>query len=274
MLRTTSLTAGLLAALLGIEPCLAEAVGVVRLLRKDGGQHFFTTSCPEAENARAQHNYVVEGFGFNIYDSPVDGSVPFYRFFGFRDHVYTASEDERKKLEAGGYVAEGVLGHLFTDPRPDHVPLYRAFERRGGRHIYTVSKDEYDTIPALYGYEQEGIAGYVPSSGRQCQIRFDDTPTDFNLQRRTFCVKDGVLPDWIEVRRLYDSSCPREGGGPFASNAWSAVFLPPLPSGFELKVCSLARVPDGWADLGLFRSGLCSRDFAPDSHDMRTIKKQ
>lgn len=52
-----------------------------------------------------------------------------------------------------------------TDSASDAKPIYRLYMPSTGEHLYTSDKHEYDTLYQKYGWGQEGIGWYAPSSG-------------------------------------------------------------------------------------------------------------
>lgn len=96
------------------------------------------------------------------------------------DHFYTASDGELVNAGRLGYSYEGIAGYIFqvADNAPGHilrasgtpsgakvvealVPLYRLFSPKGNDHFYTISKGESDNAVAKFGYQYEGIVGWV-----------------------------------------------------------------------------------------------------------------
>lgn len=52
-----------------------------------------------------------------------------------------------------------------TNASSDTKPIYRLYMPSTGEHLYTSDKNEYDTLYQKYGWGQEGIGWYAPSSG-------------------------------------------------------------------------------------------------------------
>jgi hypothetical protein len=75
---------------------------------------------------------------------------PGYPFYGYGDHLYTTSEEERNDAIARwGYEYERVVGYVYpagTRPGPDYVSLYRLTSDRVpcGDHFYTTSSSTRD----------------------------------------------------------------------------------------------------------------------------------
>ena len=87
------------------------------------------------------------------------------------------------------YRSEGIAGHVFAEPRPDTVPLYRWFHPRLGTHYYTIHAGAPDRPNSV----DEGII---------CQVHDQNAP--------------GTVPlyDWSNGRdHLYTTKTDGEGAG-------------------------------------------------------------
>lgn len=131
--------------------------GLVRVHRsqnRDAGQHLYTTSMLEIEDARAL-TLEVEGY-FSLSRVHAEGTAPLVRCYaGAGDHVLTID------ASCEGAANEGVVGYIATAPVEGTVPLHRMY--RGGErpdHFFTTSAPERYIAGAL-GYRDEGIVGYV-----------------------------------------------------------------------------------------------------------------
>lgn len=62
-----------------------------------------------------------------------------------------------------GGEAKSALGQFMTSGSgsSDKVPLYRAFSQSANRHLFTPSYQELRSAESNYGYQDEGVAGYV-----------------------------------------------------------------------------------------------------------------
>jgi hypothetical protein len=131
------------------------------------GDHFFTTSEGERDNAIANVGYLSEGIACWVPSVPQQvGRVPFYRLFRDEngDHFYTTSAAERDNAIASfGYVFEGVAADVFAGPEQNTVPLHRLFHPGNGDHFYTTSGPERDNAVTTFGYVSEGVAAWVPT---------------------------------------------------------------------------------------------------------------
>ncbi len=128
-------------------------IGVHRSLSTSTGEHFYTTSRPEA----ACCSYTVEFYDYYyLYRSDNSRVVPFYRCLlanGF--HFYTRSATCEG---SAGARMEGIMGYIGTSASCGSVPLYRLL--RGNDHFFTTSAAERDSAVAS-GYRLESTAGYV-----------------------------------------------------------------------------------------------------------------
>ena len=98
-----------------------------------------------------------------------------YRFWSpfLNTHFYTASEDEKDKLEqdyAGIWTYEGEAYHaLPDDDEAGSAPVYRFWSNSLGIHFYTMDEDERDSLINKYPdvWDFEGIAWYAFPKGEQ-----------------------------------------------------------------------------------------------------------
>jgi hypothetical protein len=102
----------------------ADATLLFRLLGGNG-DHFYTTSAAERDNAIVNLGYVLEGVACEVFPAPQAGTTPLFRLLGGNgDHFYTTSAAERDNAVANlGYVSEGVACEVFPaggeQPFPD-----------------------------------------------------------------------------------------------------------------------------------------------------------
>src|ERR1035441_5674651 len=97
------------------------------------GDHFYTTSTSERDNAVADDGYHFEGIASYVYDAQQAGTAAFYRLFspGSGDHFYTTSTTERDNAVTNdGYRSEGVACYVYGTHPTDPTPLYRFFKDR------------------------------------------------------------------------------------------------------------------------------------------------
>lgn len=59
----------------------------------------------------------------------------------------------------GGY--EGTLGYWTPNPSCGTMPLHRLYHAASNNHFYTLSDAERDNAVTAFGYESQGVAGYV-----------------------------------------------------------------------------------------------------------------
>ena len=131
------------------------------------GDHFYTTSIAESNNAVAQDGYHFEGTACYVYDSQQPGTVPFFRLLNDSDgdHFYTASIAESNNAVAqDGYHFEGTACYVYDSQQPGTVPFFRLLDDSDGDHFYTASIAESNNAVAQDGYHFEGTACYVYDS--------------------------------------------------------------------------------------------------------------
>jgi hypothetical protein len=128
------------------------------------GDHFYTISVPERDNAFAFLDYLEEGTACYVYAAPASNTTPLYRCLNLAsgDHFYTISSAERDSaINAYGYRDEGIACHVFAAAQPGTVPLLRLLNKANGDHFYTTSQSEANSAVYAFGYQAEGIACHV-----------------------------------------------------------------------------------------------------------------
>src|SRR6266508_3990202 len=129
------------------------------------GDHFYTPSTAERDNAVANLGYVDEGVACW---APVIlqgvGRTGFFRLFSpaSGDHFYTTSAPERDNAVANlGYINEGIACDVLGAAGAGTTSLFRAFSPAGGDHFYTTDVAERDNAVVNLGYLDEGVACHV-----------------------------------------------------------------------------------------------------------------
>ena len=92
------------------------------------GDHFYTTSAAERDNAIANVGYTDEGTACYVFNSQAQGTTPLFRLLNPNngDHFYTTSAAERDNAIANiSYIYEGIACYVFGWFVQDTTPLYR-----------------------------------------------------------------------------------------------------------------------------------------------------
>jgi lysine/ornithine N-monooxygenase len=142
-----------------------QTVPLYRLLKNGTGNHFYTTSAAERDNAVKSYGYKYEGIAGYVFSTQVADSIPLYRLVlstsTALDHFYTTSAAERDNaVKSYGYKYEGVQCYVLATQMRDTTPLYRLVNGKPD-HFYTISSTEKDNAVKSYGYKYEGIASYI-----------------------------------------------------------------------------------------------------------------
>ena len=119
--------------------------------------HFYSDSVAEIDG----NGFTMEAQDFFfVYASGVDGLVPMFRCIkaGGRRFLTSSTDCEM----TGG--PELTLGFMAPDDRCGAIPLYRVYAPASDDHFYTISLAERDNAIAMYGYQDQGITGYVFTS--------------------------------------------------------------------------------------------------------------
>lgn len=144
---------------------LPETVPLHRLLNSRTGNHFYTSSADEANNAVSAFRYTYQGIAGSVATNPTECLLkPVYRLFkaGKReDHFYTTNDFEATTAAANfGYVREGIAYYCASALNECGATL--AFNRyyQGNDHLYTTDLTEGHQI-AANGGRFEGIMCYI-----------------------------------------------------------------------------------------------------------------
>jgi Repeat of unknown function (DUF5648) len=143
-----------------------------RMYSPSSGDHFYTASADERDNAFVVDGYRFEGTSFFIFPQPMAGTVPLYRLANYNsgDHFYTTSEAERQNaIFNDGYLSEGIAGYVFAAQQPDTTPVYRLLNPRTSDHFYTTSAAERDTgsIPLFRAFNPRSGDHFYTSSAAE-----------------------------------------------------------------------------------------------------------
>jgi hypothetical protein len=119
--------------------------------------HFYTDNVNEVTS----NGFTMEAQDFFfVYAGGVDGLLPMFRCIkaGGRRFLTSSTDCEM----TGG--PELTLGFMAPDDRCGAIPLYRVYAPASDDHFYTISLAERDNAIAMYGYQDQGITGYVWTS--------------------------------------------------------------------------------------------------------------
>jgi len=124
-----------------------------RFRNPSNGQHFLSDDYAEGSNS----NLVDEGVQCHVYAAYAVSTSALFRFVGNTvraspgDHIYSTSSSD-----IPGFVLEGIVAYVFSQPNQSTVPLYRFYNPNIG-HFFTTDYSE----GANAGLSYEGIACYV-----------------------------------------------------------------------------------------------------------------
>src|ERR1039457_1910083 len=183
------------------------------------GDHFYTTSTSERDNAVADDGYHFEGIASYVYDAQQAGTAAFYRLFspGSGDHFYTMSTTER--------------GYGYETEQTGTTAFYRLFSPGSGDHFYTTSTTERDNAVTNDGYRSEGVACYVygthPTDPTPLYRFFNDSDGDHFYTTSPTEGINAVANDGYHVENIacYVYGTMQAGSTPF----YRLVSSPPMP---------------------------------------------
>lgn len=119
-------------------------------------------------------NYTTNGFGVKQVSSVdvivgVGSSVPttLRRFVNpsTGEHFYTNDTVEIASIKAQGFTEETSNIKVLGKDATTGVAVYRIVNNTNGRHVYTTSKHEYDTVSKWAGFTGEGVKFHAASTG-------------------------------------------------------------------------------------------------------------
>jgi Repeat of unknown function (DUF5648)/Clostridium epsilon toxin ETX/Bacillus mosquitocidal toxin MTX2 len=124
------------------------------------GDHFYTTSTYERDNATNRFGYHWEEIACYVLPAAVGSAVALWRLYNWStgDHFYTVSTAERDAAVKAGYTLEGIAAWTPSQGG-SAVPLFR-LKNTEGDHFYTDSVNEREAMEKT-GYNPEGVACYV-----------------------------------------------------------------------------------------------------------------
>lgn len=129
--------------------------------------HFLTTNSIERQQV-LNNGGIDEGIACYVFDSPTQGTVPFYRMIGpAGDHFYTTSLIEQQQVVNDGGIDEGIACYVFDSSIQGTIPLYRLINPTlTGNHLFTTSSMERQHVINMGGVD-EGVACHVFDSSTQ-----------------------------------------------------------------------------------------------------------
>lgn len=129
---------------------------VFRWFNPKSGSYFLTTD-PRGEIA-ARIGYRYEQIAFVTVNATADGKHPVYRFQGNGQHLYSTA---RNAEGFSGYKYEGLLGYAYDNKRTGTMSLYRCYEEKSTRFLYTLDR----ACEQKPGFYLENRLGYVYPAG-------------------------------------------------------------------------------------------------------------
>ncbi|KAF9552708.1 hypothetical protein CPC08DRAFT_646552, partial [Agrocybe pediades] len=99
-------------------PIPNQAIPLYRLLNSQIGDHFYTTSAPERDNAVLNGGYTNQGIAGYVYSDTLCDGLPLYRLYSGKaqNHFYTMDAAERDNVVANdpdGYGFEKIAAYMF-----------------------------------------------------------------------------------------------------------------------------------------------------------------
>jgi hypothetical protein len=140
------------------------------------GDHFYTTSTTERDNAVVTYGYQYEGIACYAFDTQAPGTTALFRLYNPQtgDHFYTTSTTERDNAvtPALGYQYEGIACYAFDSQAPGATPLYRLLKAPSLQR--TASAEQSGVYQAYNGVSflvTQGLTGSTLVAGKRCLFR-------------------------------------------------------------------------------------------------------
>ena len=160
----------------------------------------------------------VTGGSGNVYvkvQATVQAS-PVYCFYSFfmRDHMWTASAEEKQQLEENfrtgkeTYQYQGIWGYAELAKTDWNMPVYRFWNKKTTDHFYTTSDSEKEQLEkdlksGKDNYVYEGIAWYVPQFSDYPVYRFFDTASFNHYYTDDAQLKESLSKEYLAGTGTY-----------------------------------------------------------------------
>lgn len=138
-----------------------DGVTIFRLYNSANGEHLYTTDANERDvlDSSVYPDWSYEGIAWI---APAKGT-PVYRLYNpvLLNHLYTTDTNEVKVLtETTDWQVDNNGNPVFYSG--GSKPIYRLYaEELNGMHHLTTDANEYNTLPSISGYVQEGVSFYA-----------------------------------------------------------------------------------------------------------------
>lgn len=196
-----------------------EPMPLIELVAPGGVGRLYTTNIDEARRAADNGMTRDDSIGY-LPRTEVDGSHALYRLKPEADAtrwLLTASEDERDRLLADGWVEDGVVGFAWTEPTPGMVELQRF---SNGEEWRVAREDEHDDLVDA-GYTFDGGIGFVYETWiRAGAVMFPMWHPGGHTKEAGCEQEYGRRDVWCGVRDFNDGHANGSGNWPDADFSW------------------------------------------------------
>jgi hypothetical protein len=194
-------------------PVLEGTTPLYRLYSPGTGDHFYTTSAIERDDAIATYGYQDEGTACHVFSRQAADTTPLYRLLkpASSDHFYTTSAAERDNaIRSYGYQTEGTACFVYAAAVDGSTPLYRLLSDSTGDHFYTTNPSERDYAIAHYNYRNENVACHVlPARRPSTAIAPLIAPFFYQDKQHAFYVEPTLTETTVEQWEEWVISVPR-----------------------------------------------------------------
>ena len=149
-------------------PYMPVAQPQIRMYLRDLGYRLWTSNQAEIDFL-AQRGWINEGIAFKAYKKDQyylpQGTIPVFRMYLSNNYarIYTSTDQERNQLLSQGWVNEGTVFHVFKQPKPGTIPVYRLTSPSNSNiKMWTISQTEVNYLLER-NWISNGIDFYVPA---------------------------------------------------------------------------------------------------------------
>ena len=154
-------------------------VPIYRLYNDYNKEHLYTSDAHEKDVLYSQYGWGYEGVGWYA----PKGGTPVYRLYNgsLHNHLYTTDLNEIKTLTSKyGWVMDNNGNPLFYSG--GNVGIYRLYlPTNNGLHHMTTDTREYNVLPGLQGWKQEGLKLYAAKVGNPIKTTYANQPNNYLL---------------------------------------------------------------------------------------------
>ncbi|KAJ7227538.1 hypothetical protein C8J57DRAFT_1481603 [Mycena rebaudengoi] len=129
------------------------------------GRHFYSRDVAIVSDTLRNSAWALEGVAAFVFATQEASTIPFYRLAntGTGDNMFTSNTTEIAVQKQNGYTLQPQETQVYVYPTQIYgsVPFYQLSHLALNYHFYTASQTQRIEYIRLWGYTDQGIAGYV-----------------------------------------------------------------------------------------------------------------